>query len=169
MAIHKYKFRNFLYHYICKFRINLISQYFPPSWEIWVFLTCLPTLLEAVFNHIWKIVLVFWPLIHFVFCRGGHLGLAVFCGVSHLLKMVWLPIDVYFWSASQFRDGMFSPWHLLHICSFFPNCIVKPFISFTPSVSGTTLSPIRLLYIHMYLLYKCTPCVYFFMLCLLYM
>ena len=25
----------FMYHYICKLkRINLISQYFPPSWEI---------------------------------------------------------------------------------------------------------------------------------------
>jgi hypothetical protein len=33
---------------------------------------------------------------------------------------------------------------LIDICSisvpFLPNCIVKPFISFTPSVSGTTLS-----------------------------
>jgi hypothetical protein len=36
-AKHKYQFRSFLYHYICKLRINLISQYFPPSWEIWVF------------------------------------------------------------------------------------------------------------------------------------
>ena len=25
----------FMYHYICKFRINLISQYFLPSWEIY--------------------------------------------------------------------------------------------------------------------------------------
>jgi hypothetical protein len=24
----------FMYHYICKLRINLISQYFPPSWEV---------------------------------------------------------------------------------------------------------------------------------------
>ena len=32
LAIHakqKYQFRSFLYHYICKLRINLISQYFP--------------------------------------------------------------------------------------------------------------------------------------------
>jgi hypothetical protein len=28
-AKHKYQFRSFLYHYICKLRINLISQYFP--------------------------------------------------------------------------------------------------------------------------------------------
>jgi hypothetical protein len=34
----------FMYHYICKLRINLISQYFPPSWEIWVFPAFLPTL-----------------------------------------------------------------------------------------------------------------------------
>jgi hypothetical protein len=33
-VIHKYQFRSFLYHYICKLRINLISQYFPPSWEM---------------------------------------------------------------------------------------------------------------------------------------
>jgi hypothetical protein len=32
LAIHakqKYQFRSFLYHYICKLKINLISQYFP--------------------------------------------------------------------------------------------------------------------------------------------
>jgi hypothetical protein len=34
----------FMYHYICKLRINLISQYFLPSWEIGVFPTFLPTL-----------------------------------------------------------------------------------------------------------------------------
>ena len=34
----------FMYHYICKLRIHLISQYFPPSWEIWVFPPFLPTL-----------------------------------------------------------------------------------------------------------------------------
>jgi hypothetical protein len=34
----------FMYLYICKLRINLISQYFPPSWEIWVIPTFLPTL-----------------------------------------------------------------------------------------------------------------------------
>jgi hypothetical protein len=34
----------FMYHYICKLRINLISRYFLPSWEIWLFPTFLPTL-----------------------------------------------------------------------------------------------------------------------------
>ena len=34
----------FMYHYICKLRINLISHYFTPSWEIWVIPTFLPTL-----------------------------------------------------------------------------------------------------------------------------
>jgi hypothetical protein len=36
----------FMYHYICKLRINLISQYFPLSWEIWVFPAYLPILWE---------------------------------------------------------------------------------------------------------------------------
>jgi hypothetical protein len=44
---------------------------------------------------------------------------------------------------------------LIDICSisvpFLPNCIVKPFISFTPSVSGTTLS---------------VPSVYFIFICI---
>jgi len=37
-----------MYHYICKLRINLISQYFPPSWEIWVFPAFLPTLNQCL-------------------------------------------------------------------------------------------------------------------------
>jgi hypothetical protein len=37
--------------------------------------------LEAVFNHIWKIVLVFWPLIHFVFCRGSFRACCILWGV----------------------------------------------------------------------------------------
>ena len=43
----------FMYHYICKLKINLISQYFLPSWEILVVPAFLPTLsfsLNTVFN-----------------------------------------------------------------------------------------------------------------------
>jgi hypothetical protein len=99
-----------------------------------------------------------------LFFDGGHLGLAVFCRVSHLLKMVWPPIDVYFWSASHFGDGMFSHWHLLHICSFSSQLYSKTLHKlYTICFWNHSVSPISLLYIHIYLLYKCTPCVYLFM------
>ena len=70
--------------------------------------------LEAVFNYIWKMVLVFWPLIHFVFCRGSLRACCILWGVP----VVEDGIDVYFWSASHIGYGMFSRWHLLHICTF---------------------------------------------------
>ena len=42
--VHNVSVYRFMYHYICKLRINLISQYFPLSWEIWLIPAFLPTL-----------------------------------------------------------------------------------------------------------------------------
>jgi hypothetical protein len=59
---------------------------------------------------------------------------------------------------------------LLHICSFSSQLYSKTLHKlYTICFWNHSVSPISLLYIHMYLLYRCTPCVYFFMLCLLYM
>ena len=53
---------------------------------------------------------------------------------------------------------------LIDICSisilFLPNCIVKPFISFTPSVSGTTLSVPSVYFISIYIYFINVPHVY---------
>ena len=55
---------------------------------------------------------------------------------------------------------------LIDICSisvpFLPNCIVKPFISFTPSVSGTTLSVPSVYFISICIYFIDVPHVYIF-------
>ena len=128
--------------------------------------------LEAVFNHIWKIVLVFWPLIHFVFCWGSFRACCILWGVPLVEDGVATYMSIFDQPVNSEMGCS-----LIDICSisvpFLPNCIVKPFISFTPSVSGTTLSVPSVYFIsiciYFIIVYRCTPCVYFFMLCLLYM
>ena len=125
--------------------------------------------LEAVFNHIWKIVLVFWPLIHFVFCRGSFRACCILWGVPVFEDGVATYRCLFLISQSH------QIWDVLSLT-------LAPYLSFSSQLYSKTLhklyticfwnhsvSPISLLYIHMYLLYKCTPCVYFVMLCLLYM
>ena len=55
---------------------------------------------------------------------------------------------------------------LIEICSisvlFLPNCIVKPFISFTPSVSAATLSVTSVYFISIYIYFINVPHVYIF-------
>ena len=57
---------------------------------------------------------------------------------------------------------MFSHWHLLHICSFSSQLYIKPFISFTLSVSGTTLSVPSVYFISIYIYFINVPHVYIF-------
>ena len=120
--------------------------------------------LEAVFNHIWKIVLVFWPLIHFVFCPGSFRACCILWGVPVVEDGVDTYRCLFLISQSQYCHigyGMFSHWHLLHICSFSSQLYSKTLHKlYTICFWNHSVSPISLL---------CTPCVYFFMLCLLYM
>jgi hypothetical protein len=100
----------------------------------------------------WIQLLAVYPISSTLFFVGGHLGLAVFCGVSQLLKMVLPPIDVCFWSASHIGYGMFSHWHLLHICSF-----SGTIATFTPKKYDTLLTykaSITWQNIHMGYIYK---------------
>jgi hypothetical protein len=117
--------------------------------------------LEAVFNHIWKIVLVFWPLIHFVFCPGSFRACCILWGVPVVEDGVDTYRCLFLISQSQYCHIGYS---LIDICSisvlFLPNCIVKPFIGFTPSVSGTTLSVPSVYFISICIYFINVPHVY---------
>jgi hypothetical protein len=65
--------------------------------------------LEAVFNHIWKIVPVFWPLIHFVFCRGSFRDCCILWGVPVVEDGVATYRCLFLISQSH---RIFSHWHL---------------------------------------------------------
>ena len=117
--------------------------------------------LEAVFNHIWKIVLVFWPLIHFVFCRGSFRACCILWGVPLVEDGVATYMSIFDQPVNSEMGCS-----LIDICSisvlFLPNCIVKPFISFTPSVSGTTLSVPSVYFISICIYFINVPHVYIF-------
>ena len=83
--------------------------------------------LEAVFNHIWIFFLVFWPLIHFVFCRGSFRACCILWGVPVVEDGVATYMSIFDQPVNSEMGCS-----LIDICSIsvplLPNSIVKPFI-----------------------------------------
>ena len=109
----------FMYHYICKLRINFISQYFPPSWEIWVFPAFLPTLFWLHYlkittsmtkREIWKwadLISIDWIDINFTWKKCVKI---IYCLVTISYKYVWITLlytnfQALFWQC-QWRDNI---------------------------------------------------------------
>jgi hypothetical protein len=98
-------------------------------------------------------------LIHFVFCWGSFRACCILWGVPLVEDGVAIYMSIFDQPVNSEMGCS-----LIDICSisvlFLPNCIVKPFISFTPSVSGTTLSVPSVYFISICIYFINVPHVY---------
>ena len=101
--------------------------------------------LEAVFNHIWIFFLVFWPLIHFVFCWGSVRACCILWGVPLVEDGVATYMSIFDQPVNSEMGCS-----LIDICSIsvplLPNSIVKPFISWWKSTGKRAFNIRRLRY-----------------------